>query len=71
MFFEKRTQSSVKHRRLKYIALLAMRCPYFSARAPVCETLRSLGVSRGRAGTEAYDRRGRQFFQYARRYTNH
>lgn len=26
MFFEKRTQSSVKHRRLKYIALLAMRC---------------------------------------------
>lgn len=26
MFFEKRTQSSVKHRRLKYIALLLMRC---------------------------------------------
>jgi hypothetical protein len=26
MFFEKRTQSSVKHRRLKYIALLVMRC---------------------------------------------
>ena len=26
MFFEKRTQSSVKHRRLKYLALLAMRC---------------------------------------------
>lgn len=26
MFFEKRTQSSVKHRRLKYFALLAMRC---------------------------------------------
>lgn len=26
MFFEKRTQSSVKHRRLKYIALLIMRC---------------------------------------------
>lgn len=26
MFFEQRTQSSVKHRRLKYIALLAMRC---------------------------------------------
>lgn len=26
MFFERRTQSSVKHRRLKYIALLLMRC---------------------------------------------
>jgi len=26
MFFEKRTQSSVKHRRLKYLALFAMRC---------------------------------------------
>lgn len=26
MFFERRTQSSVKHRRLKYLALLLMRC---------------------------------------------
>ena len=26
MFFEQRTQSSIKHRRLKYLALLALRC---------------------------------------------
>ena len=26
MFFEKRTQSSIKHRRLKYLLLFAMRC---------------------------------------------
>ena len=40
MFFERRTQSSIKHRRLQYLLLFALRCAvYFSAgprlRAPV------------------------------------
>ena len=37
MFFERRTQSSVKHRRLKYLALLAMR----NAVCYACTTTRS------------------------------
>src|SRR5882724_5080742 len=28
MFFEKRTQSSIKHRRLKYLLLFALRCAF-------------------------------------------
>src|ERR1700740_3275637 len=30
MFFERRTQSSVKHRRLKYLLLFAMRCAFIA-----------------------------------------
>lgn len=30
MFFEKRTQSSIKHRRLKYLLLFAMRCAFIA-----------------------------------------
>ena len=30
MFFEKRTQSSIKHRRLKYLLLFALRCLFIA-----------------------------------------
>src|ERR1700716_3690411 len=30
MFFEKRTQSSIKHRRLKYLLLFALRCAFIA-----------------------------------------
>ncbi len=30
MFFEKRTQSSIKHRRLKYLSLFALRCAFIA-----------------------------------------
>src|SRR5271166_5993618 len=30
MFFERRTQSSIKHRRLKYLLLFAMRCAFIA-----------------------------------------
>ena len=58
MFFEKRTQSSVKHRRLKYIALLVMRCLLILLIALlVCEALRSPEYGRRCAGPEDDARR--------------
>ncbi len=30
MFFERRTQSSIKHRRLKYLLLFALRCAFIA-----------------------------------------
>ena len=43
MFFERRTQSSIKHRRLKYLLLFALRCKTFWKREnEPCVALRVL-----------------------------
>ena len=52
MFFERRTQSSIKHRRLKYLLLFALRCAFIA--------LLVLAFARGLARTTARGRHGRK-----------
>ena len=67
MFFERRTQSSIKHRRLRYLLLLSLRTALAAAaRAGVCESVhQSLGGEHGQRQTAAAGHR--QFLQHARR----
>ena len=68
MFFERRTQSSIKHRRLRYLLLLSLRLAAASAAgAGVCESVhQSLGRQHEQRKTAAGG--DRQFLQHARRH---
>ena len=69
MFFERRTQSSIKHRRLRYLVLFALRtaagrcCWRWRSRTLMC----SAGVLRRPAHGRSHRAGYRQFAQHARR----
>ena len=67
MFFERRTQSSIKHRRLRYLLLLSLRALLLAAARPgVCESVhQSHGREHEQRKTAAAG--DRQFLQHARR----
>src|SRR5947209_10564451 len=52
MFFERRTQSSIKHRRLKYLLLFALRCAFVAllALAFARPYIRSSAIAHANAG---------------------
>ncbi len=67
MFFERRTQSSIKHRRLRYLLLLSLRALLLRAARPGVRE--SVHQSHGRKHEQRETRSpgDRQFLQHARR----